>query len=143
MVFRHTPSWAIEQKDANLFAKAHEDFERLKVLAIKQDSVRIRQWQADTCLMLFRVYRKAEMLDEAVSMYEELKTLANMYGNEDRMLERQAEAGMALAETYSEAGNIQESKALLDEVEPVVKKLPDGLERLKRIAKLRQKLGMK
>jgi hypothetical protein len=139
--------WAVEQKDHNLFVRAHDDYEKIKAMALDSKyGVRIRQWQADTGVVLFKAYLEAEMLNKARGMYDELKALAEMHRDEDRMLDRQATNGMRLADAYCKAGKIPEAKALLDEVEPVVKDVPVELirqELVKWIADLRQKPGMK
>ena len=89
--------------------------------------------------------KNVELFNEAHKIYNKLKTFAYAHKDDVAVRTEQVSAGGYLANAYIEAGKIPEAKALLDEVEPLTKELPEGKDRqflVDWIVQLRQKAEM-
>ncbi|MDD5458326.1 MAG: hypothetical protein PHF37_02910 [Phycisphaerae bacterium] len=119
--------WAVEQKDANLFAKARNDYEELKALALEHnDDLEISQWQTMAGYHLALAYINAQKLDCARDIYVNLTKLANNHKTKPVLKDQQVRAGVELARAYGTARDWKNARNMLDEIEPFANALPEG-----------------
>ena len=101
-------------------------------------------WCAILCMWAKRE-KNDNLSKEAHDVYDELKALSVQHKDNLEILENQIGAGAALIDFYSQKPKISAAKALLDEIEPLGKKLPEGKDRrafFDFVKEMRQKPGM-
>jgi hypothetical protein len=137
--------------DEGLRANNKREYEKVRdkyaqIIRRKPDAYEVRVWWCAILASWAKRGKNDQLLKEARDVYDELKALAAEHKDKSEIKESQIAAGVSLAEVYSHSEKMPEAKALLDEIEPLIKNLSEGESRqalTNWISELRQKPGMK